>query len=364
MLRAIADELRGRHLAAVEPRIGSYDERARIGLLQKFSNRLPDPLIRAGARTLPKKARWHLLDKYGIVFDDGIEAVLDASGFAYSDQFDLQRCVLAADRAERFRRQGKPFVLLPQAFGPFTSAALREAFVRLADNSDLVYAREQVSYEHVISTGCRTDHVRLAPDFTCLLAGEVPGEFDRSERLALLVPSEKLLSQTSSVVREAYLPFLAAAVEWFRREAYDVRMLLHERDDGGIINELQDHLDHTAPVIHFSDARHLKGIIGSAHIVVGSRFHALVSALSQGIPAIGVGWSHKYAMLFDDYDCEEHVVDPTIGAEALSEHLATLSYGSHRDRVVRGLQAAAETERQRAGAMWLQVHALLSAADR
>ena len=362
MLRAIAEELRSNHRMAVEPRIGSYDERARLGLLQKFSNRLPEPLVRTASRGLPRKARWHLLDKYGIVFDDSVEAILDASGFAYSDQFGLRKCVVAADRAERAHREGKPFVLLPQALGPFTSPALRGAFVRLVDSSTLVYARDRVSLEHARSTGCSSSRLRLAPDFTCLLDGQLPDRFDGAERLVLLVPSEMLLSQTSSDRQAAYLPFLAAAVRWLRQNEYDVRMLQHERDDGDTIDALQRHLDPPAPVIRFPNALHLKGIIGSAHLVVGSRFHALVSALSQGVPALGIGWSHKYELLFDDYGCSEHVVDPTMDAAALSDRLRALSTGSERDRLVDRLRTGAERERERARDMWREVNAVLNGA--
>jgi colanic acid/amylovoran biosynthesis protein len=363
MLRAIVRELEGKHRVAVESRVGSYDERARMGLLQKVSGRLPEPVMRTAGRLLPSKERRHLLDKYGLLFDDRVEAILDASGFAYTDQFDLSRCEVAAGRAERARRSGKPYVLLPQAFGPFTSPERRAAFVRLADSSDLLYARERISLEHVLESGCRTDHVRLAPDFTCLLDGEVPPEFEPPDRLALIVPSEKLLSATSSEVQAAYLPFLAAAAAWLRDNGFDVRILLHERNDAETVEGLRALLATRVPLVRFENAVHLKGIIGSAQLVVGSRFHALVSALSQGVPSVGVGWSHKYEMLFEGYGCPERVLDPRAGASALAEHLSDLSEGPERARLVRGLRTAAAVQVERARSMWSEVHALLAAGE-
>lgn len=361
MLRAIAAELQDKHSAVVEPKTGSYEERARMGLLQKVSNRMPERDLAAISRFLPAKVHRHLLTQYGIVFGHRIDAILDTSGFAYSDQFDLRRCEVAAVKADRARRAGQPYILLPQAFGPFSSAPLRASFARLVDNSHIVYAREPVSLEHVLASGCRTDHVRLAPDFTCLLAGELPPGYEPPERLAVIVPSEKLLTETSTEVRNAYLPFFAAAIAWLRREGFAVHLMLHERGDVQTIAALQDRLDERAPVIRFPSALHLKGVIGRAHLVVGSRFHALVSALSQGVPALGVGWSHKYEMLFSDYGCVDRVVDPTAGTAGLLEHLAALSEGPERQRLVRQLRASASVEEERARAMWSEVHAVLEA---
>ena len=40
---------------------------------------------------------------------------------------------------------------------------------------------------------------------------------------------------------------------------------------------------------------------------MGSRFHALVAALSQGIPVAALGWSHKYAELLGEFGLREFV---------------------------------------------------------
>ena len=359
MLRAIAAELEGAHQVAVAPAAGPYPERARMGLLQTVTYRRVDPWLEAAGRALPRRVDRHLLLRYGLVLERGVSAILDASGFAYSDRFALRRSVSAADRIARDRRRGKRIVLLPQAYGPFECASRREAFVRIVENSDLVYARDRISLDHARGTGAPVDRIRLAPDFTCLIEGQDPPGFEAPERLALVVPSAKVMTETPAHVRTRYLPFLAAAIALLREAGFDVRLLVHELGDLDTVEALQSRLPRSAPIIRHANALHLKGVIGRARVVVGSRFHALVSALSQGVPSLCVGWSHKYEMLFEDYDSARHVVEPSIEEAELADHLRELTEEPSRSTIVAGLDRCAAREREGARQMWSDVRSIL-----
>jgi polysaccharide pyruvyl transferase WcaK-like protein len=43
----------------------------------------------------------------------------------------------------------------------------------------------------------------------------------------------------------------------------------------------------------------IKGIIGLCDFFIGSRMHACIAALSQGIPTVGVAYSRKFAGVFE-----------------------------------------------------------------
>jgi colanic acid/amylovoran biosynthesis protein len=43
--------------------------------------------------------------------------------------------------------------------------------------------------------------------------------------------------------------------------------------------------------------------------VVGSRYHGIIAALSQMVPALVLGWSHKYFELMRDVGTEEYIAD-------------------------------------------------------
>src|SRR5690625_5772419 len=94
-----------------------------------------------------------------------------------------------------------------------------------------------------------------------------------------------------------YYKFLRQAYSYIRKE-YKVFVLIHSKKDDELINEIG--ID--APVINSDNPRVLKGIISKAKYIVGSRYHSIISSLSQNVPAIGTSWSHKYEELYKEYD--------------------------------------------------------------
>lgn len=52
-------------------------------------------------------------------------------------------------------------------------------------------------------------------------------------------------------------------------------------------------------------AQQLRNIIGKMDIVVTSRFHAMIAALTMGIAPVVVSWSHKYAEVMDMFEIED-----------------------------------------------------------
>lgn len=61
------------------------------------------------------------------------------------------------------------------------------------------------------------------------------------------------------------------------------------------------------------DCRELKALIKGAKLSIVSRYHALVAALSSGVPAVAVGWNDKYQDLLDFYKSSGFAVDAREG---------------------------------------------------
>lgn len=82
-----------------------------------------------------------------------------------------------------------------------------------------------------------------------------------------------------------------------------------------------------APVVFDFDinATGIKRVIAATDIVLVSRFHAMVGALSLGVPAAVLGWSHKYAEVMARFGLEANVMDyKRLDRAALLERVSTV----------------------------------------
>ncbi len=340
---------------AVDHSVGSYRDRSRLGLCQKIWFDRLGPFGGTLGHVIPVKLR----DIYGLVKESEIHAILDASGFAYTDQWGPSMCRATAKLIVRWRRQGKKTVFLPQAFGPFQTEETRQAFRTILANADLVFARDPVSYEHACSVGGDTSRVRTAPDFTSAVKPILPDYFAPEPRRGCIIPNTRMIDKSPDGDGASYLPFLANCVKALAQKDIDPFILIHETGDEDLARQLCSEANYDVKIVREPDPRFLKGILGACFVVIGSRFHALAGALSQNIPCLAAGWSHKYRMLFEDYGCPECLVSPDRDANELAGKLEQTIRDPGRTGITDKLQKAnAQLERQ-VTEMWAAVHEVL-----
>jgi colanic acid/amylovoran biosynthesis protein len=93
-------------------------------------------------------------------------------------------------------------------------------------------------------------------------------------------------------------------------------------------------------------------------MVVSSRFHGLISALSQGVPAIATGWSHKYQELFNDYQFLEGYLPLSISEEDLDMIFNRILL-SKREETLNRIRASADIQKSLAEEMWEEIFNLI-----
>lgn len=252
-----------------------------------------------------------LRQRYGLVLDREVDVVLDAAGFAYSDQWGAASSLELAQAARRWRRRGARLVLMPQAFGPFENREIRSAIRSAVDCADLVMPRDATSYRYLTGVTGEQDHIRQYPDFTNLLEGVVPDDFDSSRFGVALVPNYRMIDKTGDSSGARYVDFMNACAKRLLERDAQPFVLVHEGKDDERLAQQISAASGNIPIVREKDPLRIKGVLGASRAVVASRFHALVSALSQGVPAVATGWSHKYTELFDDYGFPEGVMSVT-----------------------------------------------------
>ncbi|MFW6119092.1 MAG: polysaccharide pyruvyl transferase family protein [Planctomycetota bacterium] len=344
----------GRMRFAMEPRgrLARYRDRARLGLFQKLTIN--------GERVPFHSAE--LCELYGLVPDEEVDVVLDASGFCYSDQFGTAKSERMAQSVQRWRRQGTTVILLPQAFGPFENERIRTAATIIVENADLVFARDEASLEHLRSLGTSMQNVSRAPDFTCLTEGVVPEPFRARHHLFCVIPNIKIFEQLPRRASAAYIPLLKQCIELARRRGLSPFILVHQTGgDRDIALALQREVDGEIEIVMERHPLRVKGIIGQCEAVISSRYHGLINAVSQGVPSLGTGWSHKYEMLFREYGCPECLIAlQEDGPGEREEKMERVFCPEQRAALRAILLTRSENQRKQVMRMWEKVDAVVS----
>ena len=239
--------------------------------------------------------------------------VLDGSGFCFSDQ-----CKMWGRKAEwwesllkRQYEHGSKIVFLPQAFGPLEEKGTKEAVSILNKYSALIMPREKVSYDYLVRSGLvDMQKVKKYTDFTSLVDGVFPKQYERLKGGICIIPNMKMIEQ-NKISLENYISLLSEIASLGAVSGRSVYLLNHEGErDEKLAYMCKEHMGNSIEVVTDLDALQVKGLISSAYIVVTSRFHGLASSLNSCVPSLATSWSHKYSELFRDYGMDESYVLP------------------------------------------------------
>jgi glycosyltransferase involved in cell wall biosynthesis len=130
------------------------------------------------------------------------------------------------------------------------------------------------------------------------------------------MPSDKNID---SRWRQYYADIMQQTIKALTASGETVFLLNHEgRADRQICCQINTLLDTPLEIIEPGSALDVKAIIGHSKLVVCSRYHGCVSALSQNIPCIGTSWSHKYQQLFAEYDVSRWLLTATMSKQTIN----------------------------------------------
>jgi len=226
--------------------------------------------------------------------------------------------------------------------------------------ADLIYVRDAISYEYIKELRFPIEHVKMAPDITHLMERQPPDGILNGSKYACVIPNQKMFQMVSKEIGKSYVPFLEYCISYLIKNDISTFILLHDTHlDNKFISLLKPEFKDQVKIIKESDPLLLKGILGNSYIVIGSRYHSLVGALSQGVPSLGTGWSHKYHALFEDYSCPEYLVSPLDSFDKVSEKLDFLIHDPNRSILAKELMEKSEFHKKKVEIMWSEVREFL-----
>lgn len=303
-----------------------------------------------------------LLKKMFIIKIKNINIILDASGFALGDYWGPENAAnKIANHIEDWKKQGKKIILLPQAFGPFENKELISKVKTVIQNSDLIFARDRFSFKYLQEVKA-SNIIHQRPDFTNLIDGIKPEYFNKKNCEIAIIPNKKLINSGVFKNKIDYVHFLFELVVYFENNQMKPFFLVHEGHDDCELVELVNITFNKKYLIIIEDNPLLvKGIIGLTKGVVTSRFHGLVSALTQAIPCLCIGWSHKYEAVLEEYDHLYGLIDKNeINNKSFVKKLKLLVNEKDRSQLIKTLTKKSKIQKKLSVNMWGMVLNLIS----
>lgn len=233
---------------------------------------------------------------------------------------------------------GKRQVLLPQTYGPFNSRLAKVIARWIILRSSLILSRDRDSIQLVrdlLPTSKRDMPIYFCPDVAFMLPSALPSQFT-------LEPPADTFGNDSWVginvnglifhggytghnmfgLRFNYRSFILSLIERLM-ETTSAKVLLipHTYGEEGNVNSdpaasskvyglLKDRYKDRLFVLTGEYREfEIKGIIGCCDFFIGSRMHACIAAISQGIPTAAVAYSKKFLGVFKGVGLEKMVID-------------------------------------------------------
>lgn len=268
-------------------------------------------------------------------------------GDSFSDMYGLRRFVIGAIPALVALLLGKKLLLLPQTYGPYHSGAAkllarfiigRSLYACSRDRQGVTFLNDLAGAPH------QGPRVVFCPDVAFMLDSLPPPAPDIQPPLPPRRPVPLIGINISGLLYNGgytranmfglkfdYKDFAARLLKTLLQET-DARILLipHTFGLSGSVNSdpdasryVMDALSEAERTrIHLLrqqlDQSGLKGVIGTCDFFIGSRMHACIAALSQGIPTVAVAYSQKFYGVFDAIGSGHTVIDGrTTGEEAV-----------------------------------------------
>ncbi|CAB1220493.1 polysaccharide pyruvyl transferase family protein [Acinetobacter bouvetii] len=285
-----------------------------------------------------------------IIKSKKVDVVLDASGFAFSDQWGEYFPKHLFQKMIAKHRVHQSLILMPQALGKFEKKDVSDWTKKLFSRADIVFARDEQSYKYSEPLIDLSNKLKLSPDFTIAVKPLENSSIQLPEKFVAIVPNLRMLDKSDDP--EAYLNFLKKSIELILKNGLVPLFLIHDaKEDLKVVATLGENYSNIEAIQH-QDPRVLKWILGQAQFVIGSRFHALVSTMSQGVPCIGAGWSHKYPELFADFSNRDGLIDNLADLTSLEKQITIFSNQVTYVERSKQIQSAANELKNKVDQMW------------
>lgn len=235
-----------------------------------------------------------------------------------------------------------PCFKLSQAMGPFKKAVNHIAAKWTLNKMAFTTARGNETQRMLqqLSTGSFPEKIIQAADIAFLLKPfpQIPLSVEYEKTLAIIpsiVVDKKLLNYQTDLIQIA---------RSLHQLGWKIKIIVHSwRNDSNqrrhndlcVATPIQQALQNEgieAPLIGIGmNSIEIRDAIGKCDIVLTSRFHGMIAALTTARPVIVIGWSHKYAEVLEQFQLSENAIPYSVFTPAIALQAVLDCHARHQE---------------------------------
>ena len=248
--------------------------------------------------------------------------IIDISGFALSSNFHLLHVLNYILNIMIAKKYDIPFYILPQSFGPFKFKfyekillyPLMKNYLKYANK---IFAREKEGLRYLQSFS--KNNIEKSYDivlqfenykFENIFNKKIQfKDIDVKDNSVGIIPNSKVFERIKS---EDFYSLYKYLINNLLSQDKNVYILRHSYEDLHICEKIKELFKDNSNVFIISDdlnAIQLEKIIKKFDFIIGSRYHSIIHAYKNKIPAISIGWAVKYEELLSEFDQLDYYCD-------------------------------------------------------
>lgn len=289
-----------------------------------------------------------------------IDVIIDASGFAYGDKWGKQKLINAYNLYSNINRAN--LIFLPQSFGPFKNPDTIKWIEKLLKNAKVVYARDSISFKYLSEFKSDAINIKQAPDFTFKVNFTEPAGIGltKNDNYAAVIPNHRLIMKENGGHTQKYISYLENIVKILISKKLKVILVTHDSvHDFDLAKILSQKFNKKVEIIRLSDAREIRYIIANAKLIVSSRFHGLINGLTQNVPVIGFGWTHKFKALLNEYDLDDYLINYSTSIDDIELLISTILDNQKGQEIIQKIKNNLNIQSTISEDMWLEVTSII-----
>ena len=206
----------------------------------------------------------------------------------------------------------------PASYGPIEKKDnIRQARFSARYIFDVMLARETESERQMRENAGIKKNITVLPDLANLMPYSKPGPDEKNYNYIGISISYQIIRQWES--SESYINCMVKLIDHVILKTGKKIVLIpneitigNNYNDIHVAKEIHGLLNHTNDVklldITNMNSTQLKDAIARCEVMVASRYHSCVAALSAGVPTLVIGWHYKYDELLNLYGQDKWII--------------------------------------------------------